>query len=102
MAVFVGVGALAFGFAVAAALNWLAIVGAAFLVVGLGDLLNNYWLGALLVGVLFLAIGGFLVKRAMADIKERGLTPDETMETVREDAAWAKREMRELRQNVKA
>ena len=36
MAVFVGVGAIAFGFAVATAMNWLAIVAAAFLLVGLG------------------------------------------------------------------
>ena len=36
MAVFVAVGALAFGFAIAVATNWLTIVAAAFLVVGLG------------------------------------------------------------------
>ena len=36
MAIFVAVGAIAFGFAVAAAMSWLAIVGAAFIVVGLG------------------------------------------------------------------
>jgi hypothetical protein len=36
MAVFVAVGAILFGVAVATAMNWLAIVAAAFLVVGLG------------------------------------------------------------------
>jgi hypothetical protein len=36
MAIFVVVGAIVFGFAVGTAMNWLAIVGAAFLVVGLG------------------------------------------------------------------
>jgi hypothetical protein len=36
MAVSVGVGAIALGFAFATAMNWLAIVAAAFLVVGLG------------------------------------------------------------------
>src|SRR5918997_1700067 len=36
MAVFVGIGAILFGFAVATAMNWLAIVAAAFLLVGLG------------------------------------------------------------------
>jgi MFS family permease len=36
MAVFVAVGAILFGFAVATAMNWLAIVAAAFLFVGLG------------------------------------------------------------------
>ena len=38
MAVCVGVGAIGFGFAMASALNWLAIVAAAFLVVGLGGI----------------------------------------------------------------
>jgi hypothetical protein len=36
MAVFVAIGSLAFGFGVATAMNWLTIVAAAFLVVGLG------------------------------------------------------------------
>jgi hypothetical protein len=36
MAIFVAVGAIVFGFAIGTAMNWLAIVGAAFLVVGLG------------------------------------------------------------------
>ena len=36
MATFVAVGAVLFGFAIATAMNWLAIVAAAFLVVGLG------------------------------------------------------------------
>jgi len=36
MAAFVAIGSIVFGFAVALALNWLAIVAAAFLVVGLG------------------------------------------------------------------
>jgi hypothetical protein len=36
MAVCVAVGAIAFGFAMASSMNWLAIVAAAFLVVGLG------------------------------------------------------------------
>lgn len=72
----------------------------AFLVVGLGDLLDNYWLAALIVGVLFLGIGGFLARDAIADIKRRGLTPKATVETVREDTEWAKREMRELKQNM--
>jgi hypothetical protein len=35
-AIFVAVGAIVFGFAIGTAMNWLTIVGAAFLVVGLG------------------------------------------------------------------
>lgn len=72
----------------------------AFLVVGLGDLLDNYWLAALIVGVLFVAVGALLAGNAVADIRRRGLAPEATVETVREDGAWAKREMRELKQHV--
>jgi hypothetical protein len=38
MAVSVGVGAIVFGFGVATAMNWLTIVAAAFLVIGLGSI----------------------------------------------------------------
>jgi uncharacterized membrane protein YqjE len=74
----------------------------AFLVLGLGDLIDNYWLAALIVGALFVAIGGVLTGNAVSDIRRRGLTPEATMETVREDTAWAKREMREFKQNVRS
>ena len=74
----------------------LALAGAlaitAFLVIALGDLLDNYWLGALLVGVVLLAVGGFLAKSAVNDVKQRGLMPQQTLSTLREDAAWAKQE----------
>ena len=74
----------------------LALAGAlavtAFLVIALGDLLNNYWLGALIVGVVLLAVGGFLARGAINDVKRRGVTPEQTLSTLREDAAWAKQE----------
>lgn len=64
----------------------------AFLILLLGVVLGNYWLSALVVGLLFTGIGAMLAKRAVDDIKQRGLKPDATMQTLREDAAWAKRE----------
>ena len=78
---------VAFGLALAGAL---AVT--AFLVIALGDVLDNYWLGALLVGVVLLAVGGFLAKSAVNDVKRRGLVPAETVDSLREDAAWAKQE----------
>ncbi len=72
----------------------------AFLVLALGDALDNYWLSALIVGVLLLAIGAILVRSAVRDIKERGLMPAQTMETLREDAAWAKQESREFKREL--
>ena len=64
----------------------------AFMVVGLGAALDNYWLGALIVGVVLLAIGAVLVKSAVSDIKRRGVMPAQTIDTLREDARWAKDE----------
>jgi uncharacterized membrane protein YqjE len=72
----------------------------AFAIVGLGDLFNNYWLAALIVGVLFLAIGGYLAKNAINDLKQRGLKPQKTVETLRDDASWVKQEGRELKREL--
>ena len=86
---------IAFGLALAGVLAL-----AAFLVVALGDLFNNYWLSALLVGAVFVAIGGVLAKNAMSDVKRRGLKPDETIDTLKEDATWAKQEAREFKREL--
>ena len=81
----------------------LALAGAltltAFLVVGLGDLLNNYWLSSLIVGLVLLAIGAVLARGALHDLKT-GLAPEQTIATLREDAAWAKGETREVKREL--
>ncbi len=86
---------IAVGFALAGVLAL-----AAFAIVGLGDLVANYWLAALIVGVLLLAVGGYLVRSAVNDIKRRGLKPRETLQTLRDDASWAKQEGRELKREL--
>ena len=74
----------------------------AFLVIGLGDLMNdNYWASALIVGVAFLAIAGLLAKRAMANVKGKLGIP-ETTGTLRDDAAWAKREVQSFKRELTA
>lgn len=77
-----------------------ALATTAFLVVALGDLLNNYWLGALIVGVVFLGTGAVLARNAVADIKRRGLKPEQTLDSLREDARWAKRELADVKQEL--
>jgi uncharacterized membrane protein YqjE len=64
----------------------------AFMVLGLGAALDNYWLAALIVGAVLLGIGGFLAKSAVSDIKKRGVMPTQTVDTLRDDARWAKDE----------
>lgn len=81
----------------------LALCGAlaltAFLVLALGDLLDNHWLGALIVGLVLVAIGGVLARNAVADAK-RGMVPEQTIASLREDAAWAKQETREVKREL--
>jgi len=76
-------------------LGGLALV--AFLVTALGDLLDNYWLAALLVGLLFVAAGAFLVTRSLGRLREAPLRPSETVATLRETRSWAQGEAAELR-----
>jgi uncharacterized membrane protein YqjE len=72
----------------------------AFAIVALGDLFGNYWVAALIVGVLLLATGGYLARSAINDVKTRGLKPHETMATLRDDASWVKQEGRELKREL--
>jgi hypothetical protein len=82
----------------------LALAGAlavtAFLVIAIGDLLNNYWLGALVVGLVLLGVGAVLARSAIADVKRRGLKPTQSVASLKEDAAWAKQESREVKREL--
>jgi uncharacterized membrane protein YqjE len=74
---------------------------AAFLIVGLGRMLDDrYWLSALIIGAVFLAIGMVMARNALSNMKRRGLVPDQTAESLRGDAAWAKREAAEVKREM--
>jgi hypothetical protein len=79
-----------------------AFAALAFAIIGLGDLLDNYWLSALIVTVVLLVVAAIMVKSAMNDIKQRELKPVQTMETLRADAQWAKREAQTLKRDLKS
>jgi uncharacterized membrane protein YqjE len=70
------------------------------LVLAVGDLLNEYWLGALIVGLLFLIIGGLLAMGALKRLKHDSLTPDRTIETLKEDKQWAQSEIKQVRRDL--
>ena len=82
----------------------LALAGAlaltAFLIIALGALLNNYWLSALIIGIVFLAAGGLMARSAIAEVKRRGVLPVQSVASLREDAAWAKQETREVKREL--
>ena len=73
----------------------------AALVIGIGLLIDNFWLSALIVGVAILIVAGILAQRAMAAFK-RGLAPRETIRTVRDDVDWAKHETTRVKQQLSA
>ena len=74
----------------------------AFVIIGLGDLINNYWLSALLVAVLLLGAAAVMAKGALDHMKKNSLKPEETVQTLIEDRRWAKREAQEFKQSMKA
>lgn len=81
------VGALAVGGAVAYA-GLLAIIAAIVLIlVRMG---MPAWGAALLVGIIVVAIGGALVSKGLSALKQMDITPQQTVETLKEDSRWAK------------
>jgi uncharacterized membrane protein YqjE len=73
----------------------------AALIIGLGVLMDNYWLSSLLVGAVILVGAGVMAKRAMAGFKA-ALAPRATLHTLQDDAAWAKRETTRVKQKLSA
>jgi hypothetical protein len=66
----------------------LVLLGAAVLL--LVEIGLDPWLAALIVGVVVAGIGGFLVMRGRDGIQKTDLAPKRTVETLKDDAEWAK------------
>ncbi len=49
-----------------------------------------WWLSALIVSIVVLAIGAFLVRRGLDNLKQTSLAPTQTLQTLKEDATWTK------------
>ena len=65
----------------------------AALVIGLGKVMP-LWLSALVVGLVAVGAGYALFQAGMSAMKRVDLTPHETIETLKEDQAWAKNQMK--------
>lgn len=74
-----------------------ALVLTAFLVILLGELLVNYWLAALLVGLVYLLLGGGLAWSKLNRLRAADLRPEHTIDTLKEDKQWIQDEIREAR-----
>ena len=64
----------------------------AMLVIALSDMGLAPWLAALIVGVLTIGIGYLLVNRGLAGLRRTSIVPQQTIETLKEDARWTTRQ----------
>ena len=94
-------GATKIGMGAAIAIPGLMAFGA-FLIIALGDLIDNYWVSALIVSVALLAVAGIMAKRGIAEFGKGSLVPEETVGTLREDAQWAKEESQAFKRSFTA
>lgn len=82
----------------------IAMIGAMVLilalVLGLGDALDEYWLGALIVAVVFLAIGGLLAMSNLKKLKHESVAPARTIETLKEDKQWLQSEIKQAKRDL--
>ncbi len=85
-----GIGMLVAGGAVAYAGLLFVLLAIVF---GLIEADWDAWLSALVVGLVVVALGAILVWRAREALKPANLAPQKTVETLKEDAAWAKEQI---------
>jgi uncharacterized membrane protein YqjE len=53
-----------------------------------------WWLAALVVAIVVGIVAGVLVSKALAALKKTDVAPRQTVETLKEDAQWAKQQMK--------
>lgn len=64
----------------------------AMLVIALSDMGLAPWLAALIVGLLTIGIGYVLVNRGLSGLRSTSIVPQQTIETLKEDARWTTRQ----------
>jgi len=69
----------------------LAVIAA--VIIGLGQFIPM-WLSALIVGLVVIAVGYVLIQLGLSAIKRIDPTPRQTIDTLKEDAQWAKEQTR--------
>lgn len=85
-----GAGMLAAGGMVAYAGLILVLIALSIL---LGQALENYWLSTLIVGAVVLIIGAVLLFSGKSALQKVNVTPEKTIETLKEDARWVKEQV---------
>jgi putative superfamily III holin-X len=64
----------------------------AAIVIGLAQIGVAPWLSALLVAVVTMIVGYVLVNKGLVQVKRTGMTPTQTIETLKETATWTTRQ----------
>lgn len=79
--------------AVLALLGALALCTGVILLAGDQWLRGHFWLAALIVTVLAAVAAGILARVGMRALEPSNLVPDQTVESLKEDRAWLKRQL---------
>ena len=85
------IGFLAVGGAVAYA-GFLAFVAACVLALNL--IVHLWWLDALIIAIVVVGIGYFMVRKGLDNLREGNLAPTQTLDSLKQDAVWAKEQTR--------
>ena len=59
-------------------------------------------MSALIIAVLLLGGAAFLAREALDHMKRNAVAPPETVQTLKEDQRWAKREVQDFKHSMKA
>ena len=79
---------------VGGAIGYAALLAVLAAVIMLLDNFMPSWGAALLVGILIAGISWLMIGKAMSALQETEITPRETVETLKEDAAWMKQQIK--------
>ena len=79
---------------VGGAIGYAALLAVIAAVIMLLDRFMPSWGAALLVGILVAGISWLLIGKALNALQETEIAPRETVETLKEDAAWVKQQIK--------
>jgi membrane protein implicated in regulation of membrane protease activity len=69
----------------------LALMALAFL---LSELIASVWLSFLIVALIVGVVAAVLIQRGRSELQRTDLAPRQTIETIKEDAEWAKQQVK--------
>lgn len=75
---------------ISGAIGYAALLAIGAAVILLLDRVMPAWLAALIVGVVIAVVAWMLISKAIAELRSMQLKPQETVESLKEDAQWIK------------